>query len=110
MGCSGTKDASAPKSVGGAAAPSVADASKKPIVAQKAPYKAELIEGETYYWCSCGASKNQPFCDGSHKGTDFVPLAFKHEKPSGDAYLCGCKNNKKESGPNCDGSHKNIDW
>jgi CDGSH-type Zn-finger protein len=69
-----------------------------------------LKEGETYYWCACGLSKNQPFCDGSHKGTEFVPKEFAHSKPTGDEFLCGCKHNKDESKPNCDGSHKNIDW
>ena len=107
MGCQGSKDsASQPAAVatGGVAA------ERMPRVAQKAPYKTALVEGQTYYWCSCGLSKNQPFCDGSHKGTEYVPKAFTYDKPSGDGYLCGCKNNQKEAGPFCDGSHTKIDW
>lgn len=107
MGCQASKDGSQPK----AAAPAVSTADEKPVVAQKGPYKVELKEGETYYYCTCGKSKNQPFCDGAHQGTKFTPKAFTYEKPTGDAYLCGCKNNKAaESGPFCDGSHKNVDW
>ena len=90
------------------AAPSTSD--EKPVVAQKYPYKVELQEGKTYKWCTCGKSKNQPFCDGAHKGSKFKAKAFVYEKPTGDAYLCGCKYNKPESGPYCDGSHKAIDW
>jgi len=48
----------------------------KPIIAAKEPIQAELVAGETVYWCSCGRSQNQPFCDGSHSGTDFTPVAF----------------------------------
>ncbi len=81
-----------------------------PEVAQKGPYKVTLEKGETYYWCTCGKSKNQPFCDGAHVGSNFTPKEFVHEKESGDAYLCGCKHNKPESGPYCDGNHKQIDW
>ncbi|CDW73374.1 glutamate synthase [Stylonychia lemnae] len=104
MGCQNSKE---PKQTS-----SSTDASKKklPHCAQKFPYKVNLEEGKTYYWCSCGLSKNQPFCDGSHKGTDYVPKAFQYDKPTGESYLCGCKHNKKESGPYCDGTHKNLEW
>eukprot|EP00347_Sterkiella_histriomuscorum_P004412 403360560 len=87
-----------------------AQVTAKPVCAQKEPYKVDLVQGQTYYWCSCGKSKKQPFCDGSHKGSEFIPRAFVYDKPSGEAYLCGCKHNKRESGPFCDGSHKNLDW
>ena len=110
MGCSSTKDAGQPAAISNPPAASTSTSGDKPVVAQKAPYKVELKEGETYYWCTCGKSKNQPFCDGSHQGTKFIPKNFKFEKPTSDAYLCGCKNNKPESGPYCDGSHKNVDW
>jgi len=69
---------------------------------QNAPYAVEVEEGKEYYWCSCGRSKSQPFCDGSHKGTTFEPVAFKAEKTE-TVHLCGCK--KTGSAPFCDGSH-----
>jgi CDGSH-type Zn-finger protein len=76
-----------------------------PIVADLKPSKVELTKGEEYYFCTCGRSSNQPFCDGSHKGTGMVPQAFKAEE-EGDAYLCQCK----QSGnlPFCDGTHAKI--
>ena len=46
----------------------------KPEITQKSPYAADVKAGETYYWCSCGLSKSQPFCDGSHKPTEFKPV------------------------------------
>ena len=77
----------------------------EPKIAQKAPYVVELEEGNAYYWCACGQSKNQPFCDGSHNGTEFKPLAF-NAKETGKAYLCGCKQSKNP--PFCDGTHRNL--
>ena len=74
----------------------------EPLSPQKEPYAVEVKEGETYYWCACGRSKNQPFCDGSHEGTDFQPTAFTAEKTE-TVYLCGCK--KTGSAPFCDGTH-----
>lgn len=74
----------------------------KPLNPQNEPYAAEVEEGKTYYWCSCGRSKNQPFCDGSHQGTDFQPTEFTAEKTE-TVYLCGCK--KTGNQPFCDGSH-----
>lgn len=76
-----------------------------PKIAQKAPYVVELEAGKTYHWCACGQSKNQPFCDGSHRGGEFVPVAFA-PKESGNQYLCGCKQSK--NAPYCDGTHKKI--
>jgi CDGSH-type Zn-finger protein len=75
------------------------------VVAQKAPYKAEFEEGRTYYWCACGRSAKQPFCDGSHKAVGMAPTAFTVEK-TGAAWLCGCKQSK--NAPYCDGSHKSL--
>lgn len=75
------------------------------VVAQKAPYAVDVKEGETYYWCSCGRSKTQPLCDGSHQGTSFTPLAYKAES-TGTVYMCGCK--KTASAPICDGSHRDL--
>ena len=77
----------------------------EPIVAQKAPYPVELEAGKSYYWCACGQSKNQPFCDGSHKGTSFAPIKYACEQ-SGRKFLCGCK--KTERQPFCDGTHKEL--
>lgn len=76
-----------------------------PKIAQKAPYKIELEAGKTYFWCACGESKNQPFCDGSHKGSDFVPVKFTAETTKA-GWLCGCKQSK--TSPFCDGSHKAL--
>ncbi len=69
---------------------------------QNAPYAVEVEQGKTYYWCACGRSKNQPYCDGSHQGTNLEPVAFEAEK-SDTLYLCGCK--KTGKAPFCDGSH-----
>ena len=77
----------------------------KPAIAQKAPYAVEVTADKTYYWCSCGLSKNQPFCDGSHKTTTFTPVAFTPEKTE-TIYLCGCKHSAK--GAFCDGSHNKL--
>jgi CDGSH-type Zn-finger protein len=75
-----------------------------PVIAQKAPYELELEPG-TYYWCSCGRSKNQPFCDGSHEGTGLEPKEFIiTEKQT--VYLCGCK--WTADAPFCDGAHENL--
>lgn len=79
--------------------------SDAPIIAQKAPYPVDLEAGKTYFWCACGRSKSQPFCDGSHKGSSFTPLKFPAEH-SKTAYLCGCKHSK--NAPYCDGSHKTL--
>ena len=75
-----------------------------PVVAQKAPYPLELAAGD-YWWCACGQSKNQPFCDGSHKGTAFTPTKFTVAAP-GKKWLCGCKHSK--TAPFCDGTHKAL--
>ncbi len=76
-----------------------------PIIAATRPVKAELEEGKTYFWCSCGKSKNQPFCDGSHAGTEMKPQKFTAEK-SGDAFLCQCK--ASANAPFCDGTHTRM--
>ena len=78
----------------------------KPVIADNKPVKVDLSEGEEYYFCACGRSSNQPFCDGSHAGTGFTPRAFSAER-SGEAYLCQCKHSSSQ--PYCDGSHKQFD-
>jgi len=77
----------------------------EPVVAAKAPIKVTLEADKDYWWCSCGISKSQPFCDGSHKGTSLAPMKYTPEK-SGDYWLCACKHSAKK--PLCDGSHKNL--
>lgn len=76
-----------------------------PIVANNHPAKVDLEKGREYYFCRCGRSKSQPFCDGSHRGSSFTPLAFTAEN-SGDAYLCQCKHSG--TAPFCDGTHKKF--
>ena len=76
-----------------------------PTIAQKAPYAVEVEEGKDYYWCSCGRSSKQPFCDGSHKDTGMTPVKHTAEK-SGTLYFCGCKHSQK--GALCDGSHSKL--
>ena len=77
----------------------------KPVIADIKPHKTELKPGETYYFCRCGRSANQPFCDGSHAGTDITPLGFEADKDEG--YLCMCKHSA--SFPYCDGTHARFD-
>ena len=79
--------------------------SEKPVVAQNSPYAVNVTAGSTYYWCACGRSKSQPFCDGSHKDTAFSPVEYKAEK-SETVYFCGCK--KTADQPFCDGSHTKL--
>ena len=76
-----------------------------PDVPQKTPYAAGVEAGKSYWWCACGKSRKQPFCDGSHKGGEFAPLEYKAEK-TGTVYFCGCKQTKSQ--PLCDGSHKSL--
>ncbi len=77
----------------------------KPEIAQRSPYPVEVEAGKSYWWCACGRSKNQPFCDGSHKGGPFTPVEYKAAK-SEKVYLCGCKHSANK--PLCDGTHKKL--
>lgn len=77
----------------------------QPIRAADAPVAVELKAGETVWWCACGRSRSQPFCDGSHAGTGLEPVAFT-PKRSKSYYLCACKQTKKS--PLCDGSHNSL--
>jgi CDGSH iron-sulfur domain-containing protein 3 len=76
-----------------------------PEIAGRAPLPIEVEAGKTYWWCACGRSKSQPFCDGSHKGTAFSPIEWTAVKTE-RAFFCACKRTTKQ--PLCDGSHKTI--
>jgi CDGSH iron-sulfur domain-containing protein 3 len=76
----------------------------EPRIAQKGPFAIELQPG-TYWWCACGRSQNQPFCDGSHKETDITPIKFELTETK-KVYLCGCKRSKTK--PFCDGTHQKL--
>ncbi|MDG2244429.1 MAG: CDGSH iron-sulfur domain-containing protein [Rhodospirillaceae bacterium] len=75
------------------------------VVAQKTPYAVEVESGKKYWWFYCGQSSKQPFCDGSHKGTNFAPIGHANDK-DGTMYICGCK--ATERVPLCDGSHGKL--
>ena len=75
-----------------------------PVCAQKFPYALELAPGD-YWWCACGRSASQPFCDGSHKGSEFSPVKFSVAEAE-KIWLCGCKRTARK--PLCDGTHKRI--
>lgn len=77
----------------------------EPVVAQKAPYGVDVEEGKTYFWCACGKSANQPFCDGSHQDTGFLPMKFEAAETK-KVFFCGCKQTK--SPVMCDGSHNAL--
>lgn len=72
-------------------------ADTKPAVVQ--------LEAGTHWWCACGRSQTQPFCDGAHKGSGFAPVKIELEKPERIA-LCNCK--QTSTPPNCDGSHRRL--
>ena len=77
----------------------------KPIIAANSPIKVELEKGREYYFCVCGRSANQPFCDGGHASTTLKPRPFTAEQ-DGEAYLCRCKHTGNQ--PFCDGTHKRF--
>ena len=76
----------------------------EPAIAQRSPFAVELAPGD-YWWCACGRSKRQPFCDGSHKGSAFSPMKFDAEQ-SGTVSFCGCK--QTGNSPRCDGTHNKL--
>jgi CDGSH-type Zn-finger protein len=75
------------------------------VVAQKGPYNIDVEAGKSYWWCACGKSANQPFCDGSHKGSAFSPLKFDAERTQ-TVWFCGCKASGTK--PRCDGTHNKL--
>lgn len=76
-----------------------------PVIAKRNPFPVEVEAGKTYFWCACGKSARQPFCDGSHKGTTFSPVKFQAEE-AGKVFFCGCKHSARQ--PLCDGSHGRL--
>jgi CDGSH-type Zn-finger protein len=78
---------------------------EEPVIAQKGPYAVEVEEGKSYFWCVCGRSAKQPFCDGSHKDTGLAPMKYTAEK-DGRLFFCGCK--ATGGAPLCDGSHNDL--
>lgn len=76
----------------------------KPFIAAKMPAQVTLEPGQ-YFWCACGKSSNQPFCDGSHRGSEFVPAPLKIAEKQ-EVWLCKCKQTKNP--PFCDGTHKTL--
>ena len=77
----------------------------EPNIAQKAPFPVDVTAGKKYFWCACGKSANQPFCDGSHSDTEFNPVAYEADKDR-TLYFCGCK--RTAGAPLCDGTHSSL--
>ncbi len=75
------------------------------VIAQKGPFAVDVESGKAYFWCACGRSANQPFCDSSHKGTGFTPVHFVADKTA-TVYFCGCKQTGNR--PRCDGTHGRL--
>lgn len=78
---------------------------QKGEVAAKTPIKVDVEAGKTYFWCTCGRSSKQPFCDGTHKGSEFAPMKWAAEE-DGAKWFCACKQTNGQ--PFCDGSHKAL--
>ncbi len=79
--------------------------SDEPIVAERTPQGVEVEAGKSYFWCACGRSQKQPFCDGSHKGSSFTPLKWEAPETK-TVFFCRCK--QTAGAPLCDGSHKRL--
>ena len=78
---------------------------EKPAASQRAPYAVDVVAGKEYYWCSCGRSAKQPFCDGTHKQFGLEPMKFMAEETK-TIFLCGCRSSGNK--PFCDGTHTKL--
>lgn len=76
-----------------------------PVIARKSPLPVDVEEGRKYFWCACGKSAKQPFCDGSHSGTGLSPVVYEATE-SKRVFFCGCKHSKKIAV--CDGTHNRL--
>ena len=79
--------------------------SEQPTIAGRVPIGIDVVAGKDYWWCSCGKSAKQPFCDGSHKGSTFTPAQYTAPQTK-KAFFCACKHTG--STPLCDGSHSKL--
>ena len=77
----------------------------EPVIAQKEPCEVTVEQGKEYWWCACGRSQSQPFCDGSHKGTGLEPMQYVARRDQ-TVYFCACKHT--QNAPTCDGSHNEL--
>lgn len=77
----------------------------EPVITQKAPFGVEVEAGKSYFWCACGKSANQPFCDGSHKGSGISPMKYEATETK-KVHFCGCRHSHNL--PLCDGTHKSL--
>jgi CDGSH-type Zn-finger protein len=77
----------------------------EPVITQKAPFGIEVEAGKSYYWCACGKSASQPFCDGSHKGSGISPVKYEATETK-KVHFCGCRHSHNL--PLCDGTHKSL--
>lgn len=77
----------------------------EPVIAQREPYAVDVEAGKTYWWCACGRSATQPFCDGSHKGSGITPVSYR-ARAAETVWFCGCK--RSGLAPLCDGTHAGL--